>query len=229
MGYNAGGFCMSSSSLIAEAARRVDASASTSLYDRDGFAWAKQQAAALRRRDMEAIDWENVIEEIEGVGRAEQAPWVTHCEKALECMLLIEHWKSPSVSNLKQWQSEIRDSQLEMSFVIGHNPSLRQECEEMLSLAWNMGRFWAVARLAKHSLDEAGARNPQPYERAAEAQVPKECPYLLKHVAGYDPKREKEPEYGVLPPAVVKVLERSLWGKLEIPRGGADRDHGRSR
>ena len=220
---------MSSSSLIAEAARRVDASASTSLYDRDGFAWAKQQAAALRRRDLEAIDWENVIEEIEGVGRTEQDPWLTHCEKALECMLLIEHWKSPSVSNLKQWQSEIRESQLEMSFVIGHNPSLRQECEEMLAMAWDFARGEAVARLAKYSADKAGALNDEPFERAADAQVPKDCPYLLKHVAGYDPKREKEPDYGVYPPAVVKVLERSLWGKLEIPRGGADRDRGRVR
>ena len=227
MGYNAGGCCMSSSSLIAEAARRVDAS--TSLYDRDGFAWAKQQAEALRRRDLEAIDWENVIEEIEGVGQAEQAPWVTHCEKALECMLLIEHWKSPSVSNLKQWQSEIRDSQLEMSFVLGDNPSLRQECAEMLSLAWGMGRFRAVTGLTKHLAGKAGVLNDEPFKRAVNAQVPEKCPYLLKHVAGYDPKREKEPEYGFLPPAVVKVLERSLWGKLEIPRGVAVRDPGRSR
>ena len=227
MGYNADGRSMSSSSLIAESQRR--APASTDLYDRDGFAWAKQQAAALRRRDLEAIDWENVIEEIEGVGQAEQDPWVTHCEKALECMLLIEHWKSPSVSNLKQWQSEIRDSQLEMSFVLGDNPSLRQECVEMLSLAWGMGRFRAVKGLTKHLAGKAGVLNDEPFKRAVNAQVPEKCPYLLKHVAGYDPKREEEPEYGFLPPAVVKVLERSLWGKLEIPRGVAVRDPGRSR
>ena len=218
---------MSSSSLIAEPPER--AAASTSLYDRDGFAWAKQQAAALRRRDMEAIDWENVIEEIEGVGRAEQAPWVTHCEKALECMLLIEHWKSPSVSNLHQWQSEIRDSQLEMSFVLDDNPSLRQECEEMLAMAWDMGRFRAVAGLTKHLADKAGVLNDEPFKRAVEARVPEKCPYPLKHVAGYDPKRDKEPEYGVAPPAVIKVLERSLWGKREIPRPSPARDRGWTR
>ena len=218
---------MSSSSLIAEPPRRADAS--TSLYDRDGFAWARQQAAALRRRDLEAIDWENVIEEIEGVGRTEQDPWLTHCEKALECMLLIEHWKSPSVSTLKQWQSEIRDSQLDMAFVLDRNPSLREKCEEMLSFAWDMGRFQAVTRLAKHSADKAGAVNDDPFERAADAQVPNECPYLLEHVAGYDPKRGQRPEYGVFPPAVVKVLERSLWGKLKTPHSDAGRDRGWSR
>ena len=218
---------MSSSSLIAEPQGR--AAASTSLYDRDLNAWARQQTEALRRRDLEAIDWENVVEEMDGLRRAQRDPWLTHCEKALECMLLIEHWKSPSVSSLDQWQGEIRDSQLEMSFVLDDNPSLRQECEELLAMAWDMGRFRAVALLAKHSLDEAGALNPEPFERAVEAQVPEKCPYLLKHVAGYDPRREKEPEYGVAPPAVIKVLERSLWGKREIPRPSPARDRGWSR
>ena len=221
MGYNAGGCLMASSSLIAEPLGRTGAA--SVLYDRDLNAWAKQQTEALRRRDLEAIDWENVVEEMDGLRRAQRDPWLTRCEKSLECMLLIEHWKSASVSNLNQWRREIDEAQLEMSFVLDDNPSLRQECEEMLAMAWDMGRFRAVAWIAKYSLEEAGARNPQPFRRAADAQVPKECPYLLKHVAGYDPKRE-EPDYGVYPPAVVKVLERSLWGKHEIPRGSADRD-----
>ena len=122
--------------------------------------------------------------EMDGLRRAQRDPWVTHCEKALECMLLIEHWKSPSVSNLDQWQDEIDEAQLGMAEAITPSPSLRQECEKMLAMAWDMGRFRAVARLAKHSLEEAGALNPEPFERAADAQVPKECPYLLKHVAG---------------------------------------------
>ena len=105
MGYNAGGCCMSSSSLIAEPQGR--AAVSTSLYDRDLNAWARQQTEALRRRDFEAIDWDNVVEEMDGLRRAQRDPWLAHCEKALECMLLIEHWKSPSVSNLDQWQGEI--------------------------------------------------------------------------------------------------------------------------
>ena len=152
-----------------------------------------------------------------GCGWAQRDPWLAHCEKALECMLLIEHWKSPSVSDLDQWQGEIDECQLGMAEAVTPSPSLRQECEEMLAMAWDMGRFRAVARLAKHSADKAGALNDEPFERAADAQVPKECPYLLKHVAGYNPKREKNPDYGVYPPAVVKVLERSLWEKREIP------------
>ena len=43
-----------------------------SLYDRDFYIWAKRQAAALKRRDVEAIDWENVTEEIEALAREDE-------------------------------------------------------------------------------------------------------------------------------------------------------------
>ena len=36
------------------------ASETSSLHDRDFYTWAVQQAAALRRRDFSAVDWENV-------------------------------------------------------------------------------------------------------------------------------------------------------------------------
>ena len=216
--YNAGGCLVASPSLIAKPLGR--AAAASVLYDRDLNAWAKQQAEALRRRDMEAIDWENVIEELEGVGRAQREPWLTNCETALERMLLIEHCNSPSVSNLKRWKSDIGDSQLGMAEAISDNPSLREECAEMLSLAWDVGRSRAVRRLAAHASDKA---------EVVDAQLPKECPYLLEHVVGYDPRRAEEPEWETYPPAVAKVLNRALGGGHEILRDGSASARGWSR
>ena len=34
------------------------------LYRRDTYSWAKAQAEALRKRDLDAVDWTNVIEEL---------------------------------------------------------------------------------------------------------------------------------------------------------------------
>ena len=93
-------------SLISELPRRRETL--PSLYQRDGHAWAKQQAEALRKRDLEAIDWDNVMEEIEAVGRAERKPWVSNCARALEHTLAIEHCKTAAPSNLEDWETEIR-------------------------------------------------------------------------------------------------------------------------
>ena len=192
---------------------------SPSLYDRDGFAWAKQQAEALRRRDLEAIDWHNVIEEIESVGRAGRGTWVANCAGALERMLLVEHWTSPGVADLRGWQKEIRAFQLEMASAIDDNPSLQGEYAEMLTQAWRRGRREAVDRLAEHFPDKAGALDDRPDERAANAGLPEECPYLVEHVAAYDPKVDKDPLDDVLPPGVAKVFNRVLGEDFEILEG----------
>jgi hypothetical protein len=43
----------------------------SALYDDDIYTWAKRQADTLRRRSANEIDWDNVAEEIESVGRSE--------------------------------------------------------------------------------------------------------------------------------------------------------------
>ena len=51
------------------------------LYREDGYGWAIEQADALRRRDVGAIDWENVSEEIEAVGKSEKREWTSYCRR----------------------------------------------------------------------------------------------------------------------------------------------------
>ncbi len=67
--------------------------ASATLYDDDILTWSEQQAAALRslartRPDLtNAVDWHNVIEEIESVGRSEFNAVESLIEQALTHIL----------------------------------------------------------------------------------------------------------------------------------------------
>jgi hypothetical protein len=45
---------------------------SNSLYDRDFYAWANEQAALLRAGRLTEADIENIVEEIESIGRGEK-------------------------------------------------------------------------------------------------------------------------------------------------------------
>ncbi len=191
----------------------------TSLYQRDGWTWARQQAAALRRRAVDEIDWDNVIEEIESVGRAERGKWVAHCAQAIEHLLAVEHWKGATAGELQHWRKEIRAFRLGMAAAIRANPGLQGEYAEMLSEAWADGRAHAVERLAEYAAVEAGAVNDHPYERAADAQLPEDCPYSAEHVAAYDPKRDKQPRSDVWPPGVAVVFNGVLRTDYEILRG----------
>ena len=156
----------------------------------DGYAWAKQQAEALRRRNMEAIDWENVIEEIEAGGRAEPAGFGYQiAPPAIERMLLVEHWKAPNAEDLREWQGEIHGFQLKMAGAVDANPSLQGEYAGMLAQAWTSGRRKAVTRLAEHSSDKAGASDNRLYRRVVRATLPEDCPYLVEHVRRLRPQR----------------------------------------
>ncbi|MGH6903609.1 MAG: DUF29 family protein, partial [Geminicoccaceae bacterium] len=41
-------------------------------YDEDLYAWTQQQAALLRARQHDALDWENLAEEIAAVGASDR-------------------------------------------------------------------------------------------------------------------------------------------------------------
>ena len=45
------------------------------LYERDFYSWSMQQADALKSRDLKAIDWDNVIEEIADLGARGRPLW----------------------------------------------------------------------------------------------------------------------------------------------------------
>lgn len=196
---------------------RADAAPPT-LYQRDGYAWAKQQAEALRNRDLEAIDWDNVIEEIEAVGRAERKPWVSNCAQALEHMLAIEHCETATPANLEDWETEIRAFRGVMADAIDASHSLQGEYGEILAIAWKIGRRGAVERLASYSAQAAGRSSPKAYLRAWRVKLPEDCPYLVEDVAAYDPRRDKEPRDDVWPPAVAVRLNTALGRDYKISR-----------
>jgi hypothetical protein len=49
-----------------------DKASGSELYDRDYYASVKDQVDALRQRRIEDVDWENVAEEIEDLGKSQR-------------------------------------------------------------------------------------------------------------------------------------------------------------
>ena len=81
------------------------------LYDHDILVWSEQQAGLLRRLEAGerlngALDWPNLIEEIESVGRSELKNCESLLVQALLHLLKMHAWPhSPSVGH---WQDETR-------------------------------------------------------------------------------------------------------------------------
>ena len=77
------------------------------LYDVDFVAWTEAQAAALRARrsGANALDYDNLAEEIEDLGKSEQYSCESYVENIIEHMLKIEFART--AETLPHWRGEV--------------------------------------------------------------------------------------------------------------------------
>jgi hypothetical protein len=80
--------------------------AETTLYDADILLWSERQAEALRKRSANALDWENLAEEIGDVGLSQLHAVMSHLRLALLHDLKAEAW--PLSRDAPHWRAEAR-------------------------------------------------------------------------------------------------------------------------
>ena len=193
------------------------------LYDTDGYAWGLQQAAALRTRDLDAIDWENVAEEIKDVACRYRDRWVKYCTRAVEHLLKIEHYNPDTAQVLKRWQMEVLEFRDRMADTVDRTPGLQREYDGMLADAYDRGRRFAVRRLAQYERERSGEVSYTAPLRHWEGRLPEKCPYRIDHVTAYAQRRDKAPRHDIWPPGVAVVLNTRLEENYEIRRGPGHR------
>jgi Domain of unknown function DUF29 len=98
-------------------------------YETDVVSWSehqsgllRQHAAALRANDP-AIDWPNIIEEIESVGRSERLALSSHTRIILEHLAKLE--ASPAVEPRNGWRQTVLRARAAADEVLEESPSLR--------------------------------------------------------------------------------------------------------
>ena len=216
--------------VVVEEPVRKPQSGAGAAYAVDPYTWSKVQADALRRRDFAAIDWENVAEEIETVGRSEKRALASYCERAVEHLLKIECWGSASAEALAGWEAEVGRFRAGMADALADNPGLKAEAElaGMYETAWRRGRSRAAAALAGYEVE--GGTEYRPARRAWTRELAAREPYLLEDVAGFDPRARRlaDPDPDRMPPAVDRVLDqRGSRGMADRARRSAGRDRDR--
>jgi hypothetical protein len=138
------------------------------LYDEDILLWSERQAALLRRRaagelvNEAEIDWTNVAEEIEDVGRSQLHAVESLLAQALRHMLKAEAW--PSHRDAPSWRADAID--------------FRQQARRRF--AESMRRKIDVAQLYRQSQQAL----PESVDGQQPLPVPTECPVTLDELLG---------------------------------------------
>ena len=192
------------------------------LYMEDLYGWSVQQTEALRRRDLEALDWENVAEEIESLGSEQRNAWVSLCGRVIEHMLKIEH--SQGDEDLAHWRAEIQQWRRQMAQRLEDNPSLTGSYREIFARAWRRGRGNAVDSITDWAGLEPSSKAEREQMRSVDAMLPADCPYRLLEVTAYDTE-ERNPEVrrDIMPPTVARILNERIGAEYQVrPWPGLD-------
>lgn len=96
--------------------------------------WSAEQAHALReaaRAGWNApIDWENVAEEIESLGRLDRRALVSHIATIVEHLLKLQ--ASPSQEPARGWIDFIRAARRAIERLVKESPNLRRQIPGMI-------------------------------------------------------------------------------------------------
>ena len=105
------------------------------LYDEDFVLWTERQAEELRRAAHVGsnlpLDWENLAEEIESVGKRDRREAESHVHNILAHILKLAC--SPAVGPRAGWIKEIRGFRERLERVIRDSPSLRARLDDIIA------------------------------------------------------------------------------------------------
>ena len=133
------------------------------LYERDFYEWSGAQARAIRaaqaalsdscvndvRASLSELDWENLAEEIETLGRSDRQGLESRIATTIEHLLKLEF--SPAADPRAGWEETVGRSRAEIAMLLRTSPSLQRLLPEIID-----DRTESVRRIARRSLAQYG-------------------------------------------------------------------------
>ncbi len=123
-------------------------------YDTDILEWSERQAALLRGRaagkliNDADLDWPNIAEEIESVGRSERLALASHIEMVIEHLAKLE--LSPALEPRRSWQETVLRTRSAIRKLIKGSPSLLPTLDTVIAEEMPTAVQLAIASLATH-------------------------------------------------------------------------------
>ena len=101
------------------------------LYDRDFQLWLEETLAQLHRGEFDAVDWDNLLEELEDMGKSDRRAIESLLTRLLEHLLKLSYWESERINNQRGWKGEIRNFRIQIKRLLKESPSLKPYLESV--------------------------------------------------------------------------------------------------
>jgi len=132
-------------------------------YERDFYSWLMQQARLVRAGRWDAVDRENLAEEIESLGREQ----FNKLESALRVLLVhMLKWDRKPARRSRSGALSIQQRRFELDDVLADNQGLRPRLDEAIARAYRKARLQAAKKT-----------------KFKETRFPAACPYSWRDIA----------------------------------------------
>jgi len=145
---------------------------SAPLYEADFYAWIQQQANTLKAKDFASLDLDNLIDEIESMGRSEKRA----LENRLEALLIhLLQWKYQLDFRGVSGQASIKEKRSRIADHLNESPSLKNHLPEAYDQAYDYAVLGAVRET---NMDESTfpTQCPWTFDQAMDADFWPEAP-----------------------------------------------------
>ncbi len=136
------------------------------LYERDYCLWLTTTAKLLQKRQLNEIDFEDLIEELEGMSRRGKDTLFSNLQVVMIHLLKYRYQKSKRSNS---WRSSIREHRKRIKRAFKHSPSLQPYFTEIFAECYQDSRELAA--------DETGL----PIET-----FPTQCPFTTEEILNTD-------------------------------------------
>lgn len=143
-------------------------------YEQDFYKWTIDQSKFLKKKEFSKLDIDNLIEEIESLGRSERRALESYFKVLLIHLLKIKY--QPDYRT-RSWDNSIKVSRYQINKLLKQNPKLKRELNVIIKDAYYLARLEAAIET---SIDES--------------IFPKECPWTVEECLdeNFPPAKEEE-------------------------------------
>ncbi len=102
------------------------------LYDQDYQLWLETTLEQLRKGEYSQVDWQNLLEEIEGMTRRDKRALKSLLTRLFEHFLKLAYWETERDCNQARWKREIRNFRISIKRLLKDSPSLKPYLTEII-------------------------------------------------------------------------------------------------
>ena len=95
------------------------------LYDQDFCLWIEQTIKHIKEQEFDKIDWDNVIEELDSLGKSEKRELKNRLVVLLEHLLKLAYWETEREYNQRNCKGTIREQRRQLLLLLEDSPSFK--------------------------------------------------------------------------------------------------------